>query len=144
MQVMERRNTAKRELTLTDRLSRLSYPQACKLLGSDGRGLIQRGGAWEIDIDEHVYLRGDLFRLSLDDAVVTITTKADVPQRLRWNCTRCTSACEHVGAAFSLVLEEKMALVLCHGSEFGLSCLLVLDVSEDKEVSRCRRSTLFD
>ena len=35
-------------------------------------------------------------------------------------------------------------LVLCHSKGLGLSYLLVLDVSEDKEVSRCRRSTLFD
>ncbi|MCH8252404.1 MAG: DEAD/DEAH box helicase [Planctomycetes bacterium] len=146
---MERRNAAKRELTLTDRLSRLSYPQACKLLGSDGRGLIQRGGAWEIDIDEHVYLRGDLFRLSLDDAVVTITTKADVPQRLRWNCTRCTSACEHVGAAFSLVLEEKMALGLAAPprertpvESLGEKELLEQAIAERRERARTERMTV--
>src|SRR5438034_5618992 len=32
--------------------------------------------------------------------------------RLRWNCTVCESLCEHVGAAFSLILDEKLALGL--------------------------------
>ncbi len=102
----------RRELTLKDRLSHLSYPQACKLLGPNGGALIREGGAREIDIQQQVYLRGDLFRLRLNGAVVTITPMAEVPQRLHWNCTRCTQACEHVGAALSLILEEKTALGL--------------------------------
>jgi len=32
--------------------------------------------------------------------------------RLRWNCTVCESLCEHVGAAFSFILDEKMTLGL--------------------------------
>ena len=59
-----------------------------------------------------MYLGNDLFRLSLGDAIVTITLMAEARQRLHWNCTRCDQACEHAGAAFSLVLEEKMALGL--------------------------------
>ncbi|MBN1441918.1 MAG: DEAD/DEAH box helicase family protein, partial [Planctomycetes bacterium] len=103
---------ASKDLTLKDRLSRLSYLQACKLLGPDGARLIREGGACEIDVDEQVYLRGDLFRLSLRDATVTITLMAEARDRLCWNCTSCSGACEHVGAAFSLILEEKMALRL--------------------------------
>ncbi|RJP32532.1 MAG: helicase [Phycisphaerales bacterium] len=104
--------TAKRELTLKDRLSHLSFTQACKLLGPDGASLIGLGGKWNIDIDEQVHLGADLFRLRLDGGVVTITTMAEVPQRLHWNCTACDGACEHVGAAFSLILEEKTSLGL--------------------------------
>ncbi len=104
--------TAKRELTLKDRLSRLTFPQACKLLGPEGAKLIGLGGKHEIELDERVHLGGDLFRLSFDDAVVTITTMAEARQRLNWNCTSCSGACEHVGAAFSLILEEKTALGL--------------------------------
>ena len=37
---------------------------------------------------------------------------AEARQRLHWNCTQCESACEHVGAAFSLILEDKMRLGL--------------------------------
>ena len=36
----------------------------------------------------------------------------DRPRRLRWQCSRCGSACEHIGAAFSAVLEDKIALGL--------------------------------
>src|SRR4029079_1324543 len=51
------------QLTLRDRLSRLTFEQACKLLGPEGRKLIQRGSQWEVNLDEDVYLGGDLFRL---------------------------------------------------------------------------------
>ena len=99
-------------LTLKDRLSRLNFTQACKLLGEEGRQLIQRGGKFEIDLDEQVYLEGDLFRVKFDDAVVTVTLMADAKDRLHWNCTACQWPCEHAGAAFSLLLEEKTALGL--------------------------------
>ena len=104
--------TRKRQLTLQDRLSRLTFSQACKLIGANGQRLIQQGGAYEIDLDGDVYLGNDLFRLSLPGAVVTITLMAGARQRLHWNCTACEVACEHVGAAFALILEEKMALGL--------------------------------
>ena len=106
------KTNGRRELTLKDRLSRLSYLQACKLLGAEGERLIRQGGGYEIDIDGDVYFHGDLFRLRLGGAVVTITQMAEAKQRLHWNCTACDGACEHVGAAFSLILEEKMALGL--------------------------------
>lgn len=109
---MEQKNRRNRGLTLKDRLSRLTYRQACKLLGTEGESLIRQGGKYEINIDEDVHLGGDLFRLSLPDAVVTITLMAQAKQRLHWNCTRCETTCEHVGAALSLILEEKMALGL--------------------------------
>ena len=99
-------------LSLKDRLSRLTFTQACKYLGKEGRPLIQQGGQWEIDLDEQVYLRGDLFRLKLPEAVVTITLMASAKNRLHWNCTACEFPCEHAGAAFSLILEEKTALGL--------------------------------
>ncbi len=102
------------ELTLRDRLSRLTYEQACKLLGAEGRRLIQAGGKHNVDLDADVLLGNDLFRLKLPGAgaVVTITLMAEARRRLRWNCTACENACEHAGAAFSLILEEKTALGL--------------------------------
>lgn len=103
---------ANHRLTLKDRLSRLNFTQACKLLGEEGRQLIQRGGKFEINLDEQVYLEGDLFRVKFEDAVVTMTLMAEAKDRLHWNCTACQWPCEHAGAAFSLVLEEKTALGL--------------------------------
>ena len=99
-------------LTLKDRLSRLNFTQACKLLGPDGRQLIQRGGKFDVDLDEQVYLSGDLLRVRFDAAVVTVTLMAEARDRLHWNCTTCDWPCEHAGAVFSLVLEEKTALGL--------------------------------
>ena len=106
-------------LTLKDRLSRLTYLQACKLLGEEGKQLIQRGASYDLDPTEDVRLVGDLFRAKLpadqvgtQQVVVTITQMTAARQRLRWNCTACETACEHVGAVFSLILEEKMALGL--------------------------------
>src|SRR5262245_15346151 len=68
--------TGRKELTLRDRLSRLAYTEVCRLLGSEGPQLIRLGGGFEIKIEEHVYLGEDLFRLSLPEAVVTITAMA--------------------------------------------------------------------
>jgi len=104
---------AKKALTLKDRLSRLTFAQACKLLGADGNKLIMKGGKFGIpSIEENVYLGDDLFRLSVDGAVVTITLMAEARNRLHFNCNRCDTVCEHVGAAFALILEEKTVLGL--------------------------------
>ena len=104
---------AKRELTLKDRLSRLTYAQACKLLAPDGNKLIMQGGKFQIaSIEDDVYLGNDLFRLSVDGAVVTITLIAQARKRLHYNCNKCRRLCEHVGAAFALILEEKTVLGL--------------------------------
>ncbi len=101
------------ELTLKDRLSRLSYTRACKLLGANGKNLIMQGSKYDsIDIDEHVFIGNDLFRLNLPGAIVTITLMAEKRNRLHFCCTACENFCEHIGAAVSLILEEKTALGL--------------------------------
>ncbi len=108
------------QLSLKDRLSRLTFVDACKLLGPNGAKLIQKGAnLWDIKPDEHVFLGEDLFRLRLPEVmedgqplIVTITLMAEAKQRLNFNCTHCFQACEHVGAAFSLILEEKTVLGL--------------------------------
>ncbi len=106
------------KLSFHDRLSRLSFSQACKLLGPRGRQLIQEGGKREIDLANDLYLGGDLFRVSFPglngapEAVATLTLKADAKDSLHWNCTACQEPCEHVGAALSCLLENKMALGL--------------------------------
>ncbi|RIK82019.1 MAG: helicase [Planctomycetota bacterium] len=101
-------------LTLKDRLSRLTYAQAVQMLGNQGTRLLQQGGKWNVeDWDDQVYLRGDLFRLKLaPKTVVTITAMADAKARLHWRCTACETLCEHVGAAFALILDEKLSLGL--------------------------------
>ncbi len=102
----------RRELTFKDRLSRLTFPQASKLLGADGERLIYAGGAFDVDLASQAYLGDDLFRLRVDGAVATVTLITAARQRLHWNCNRCSGACAHVGAAFSVILEEKTELGL--------------------------------
>src|SRR3972149_7296978 len=99
-------------ITLKDKLSHLTYREACKLLGPLGERLIRQGGKYDIDIAEQVAWENDLFKLNLGDALVTLSLTPEMPKRLRFNCSECTTACEHLGAAFSLILEEKLALGL--------------------------------
>ncbi len=104
---------AKKELTLRDRLSRLTPYQAARLLGPEGDKLIIQGGKLGFNsIEENVYLGDDLFRFSVEGAVVTITLMADAKRRLNFQCDRCQGVCEHIGAAFALILEEKTVLGL--------------------------------
>src|SRR6266481_739282 len=109
------------ELTLIDKLSRLSYSQTLKLLGSDGPKLLRAGDRWDFRIEEDVYVGENLFRLKFPLAAgesesarvaVTIRLMAECYDRLHWSCTACESLCEHIGAAFSLILDEKMTLGL--------------------------------
>jgi len=96
---------------LKDKLSHLTFRQACGLLGPQGQDLIRMGGKYEIDIT-NVLLRKDIFQLNLGEAVVTITLAPGKIQRLNFKCSACASVCEHLGAAVSMILEEKLALGL--------------------------------
>ena len=98
--------------TLKDRLSHLSYLQACKLLGPQGKTLIQAGGKFPIDLFDQAKLTRSRFRLHLDGAQVKIRLDPARPRRLHLSCSACQGACEHQGAALSLILEEKLALGL--------------------------------
>ena len=100
------------ELTLSDRLSHLSFAQACRLLGSRGAELLRAGGAREIDLDAQARLDPDRFTLELGDARVVIALAGEKRVGLGWRCSACVDPCEHAGAAFALILEEKTALGL--------------------------------
>jgi superfamily II DNA or RNA helicase len=103
---------ASSKLTLFDRLSRLSFSSAAKLLGPEGNRLITAGGKHDIDIFTQVQLDRDRFQLTLGGSVVTLSLNAAARDRLEWRCDSCEVPCEHAGAAFSLILEEKLALGL--------------------------------
>jgi superfamily II DNA or RNA helicase len=99
-------------INLKDKLSHLTYRQACKLLGPQGEKLIRQGGKYDIDLSEQVVLQKELFQLNLGGAVVTIRLDPAKNQKLNFLCSECTTACHHLGAAFSLILEEKLSLGL--------------------------------
>jgi len=99
-------------ITLKDKLSHLSYTQACRLLGAQGNQLIMAGGKYDIDLFERVTLTSERFRLDLAEAKVDIALDPMKPRRLKIGCSVCSVACEHQGAALSLILEEKLSLGL--------------------------------
>ncbi|MCD6271899.1 MAG: hypothetical protein J7K30_03395 [Deltaproteobacteria bacterium] len=67
---------------------------------------------FKIDLSEQVTLKRNIFQLDLAEAVITIRLDPAKNQKLNFQCSACTTACEHLGAAFSLILEEKPALGL--------------------------------
>jgi superfamily II DNA or RNA helicase len=99
-------------ITLKDKLSRLSYTQACKLLGPQGKQLILEGGKYEIDVFEQVNFNNEHFRLNLEEAEISIRLDPHKVQRLNIHCSVCPGVCKHQGAALSLILEEKLTLGL--------------------------------
>ena len=105
-----------RLLTFRDLLSHLSFERACKLLGSEGRGAIQRGGKFEVNLREDVRFTADELRVSIPDSEgnVEATLKHDQAARgqLTWGCSKCFKVCDHVGCVVSLVLDNKTALGL--------------------------------
>lgn len=137
---MKTKTKKSKKLNLKDRLSRLTYVSACQLLGENGKQLLQEGGLYDnIDVDRDVFLGKDLFRVKLtdykvkDDVIVTFTLMASERNRLRWNCTACEETCDHVGAAFALILENKYALGL---SDPPLKDIPLEHLSEDQLVQR--------
>jgi len=99
-------------ITLKDRLSHLTYREARKLLGPEGERLIRQGGKYPIDLDEQITWGNNILKLNLGEAIVTISAVPEGPKSLRFACSECTIPCEHAGAAFSFILEEKLALGL--------------------------------
>jgi hypothetical protein len=100
------------ELTLFDTLSRLTFLKAVTLLGPDGKRLITEGGKYDIDIGTQVKLDQHAFLLAVDSATVRLALSPAARGRLEWRCDTCNVPCEHAGAAFSLILEEKLTLGL--------------------------------
>ncbi len=99
-------------IDLRDRLSRLGFQEARKLLGPGGEALIRQGGRHDIDIPSQVELDAEHFRLHLHEALVTVELEPGRTRRLSCRCSVCALPCHHAGAALSLILEEKLALGL--------------------------------
>jgi len=98
--------------TLKDKLSHLSFAQACKLLGPQGKELIMAGGRFEIDLYAQVRFNQRRFSMDLGAAKVALRLDPRKPGRLLIGCSACRGACAHQGAALALILEEKLALGL--------------------------------
>lgn len=111
---------SKKRVSFRDRLARLTYIQACRLLGEAGEQLLRSGGKrWDLNAEDHAYLAGDLFRVSILDetlparkAIVVLTQMTARTQELHLRCDQCDVPCEHAGAALNLLLEQKLPLGL--------------------------------
>jgi hypothetical protein len=140
------------QLTLYDKLSRLTFDQACRLIGEDGKRLITAGGKFDIDLQRQVRLGNHRFELRFfdrDRTVVTIWLEDGAQQRLQWKCSNGNMPCEEVGAAFSVILEHKTALGLAEPpeEELPLECLteeqlIRRALRERKERARKERMTV--
>jgi superfamily II DNA or RNA helicase len=102
--------------TLRDRLSHLSFDEACKILGPDGKRLLIRGGSLELASpnDLHIDAREARIQWELGRGGCSSRLFFDPSVRggLRAECSVCTNACEHVGGLLSILLEQKTDLGL--------------------------------
>ncbi|MBI5442608.1 MAG: helicase, partial [Deltaproteobacteria bacterium] len=135
--------------SLKDRLSNLTFRQAAKLLGERGERLLQQGGKYEIDLDEHVRLTEEQLTVRVGGSVALIAAAPDLPDELRLECTSCPSVCEHLGAALALVLEEKACLGLSAPAPERAPVesltdeeLVLLALEERRERARTERMTV--
>ncbi len=94
------------------RLARLTHYQACQLLGDQGQQLIALGSKVEVDSERDVFLGGDLYRVCVDQAIVTITLQSGRNKQLQTNCDQCETNCEHLGAALAHLLDAKSTMGL--------------------------------
>ena len=106
---------------IRERLGQLTYHGACRLLSKDGDGAarLRQGGKFEILVPRDVRFLADSFRVRIQDvdvpggiAEVIIVEMTNKPKGLHLTCTNCEVMCDHIAAALSLVLDEKMTLGL--------------------------------
>jgi hypothetical protein len=99
-----------------DRLSHLSFEEACKLLGPDGKRLLIEGGKLPLDTLDRLRIDDDEARLDWGlgpgGPVSRLFFDPARRARLRYACSACEVACEHVAGLLSIVLEQKMDLGL--------------------------------
>ena len=101
--------------TLKQLLSSLDFNKACELLGDGGEKLLKKGGLYEIDPASQVSFGQHIFWLNLAEVSVTISSSEN---QLIASCSDCLLPCEHIGAAYSVILEEKEALGLADVSPY--------------------------
>ena len=115
-------------LTLRDKLSRLTFVQAQKLLGAQGAHWLAMGGKIEIDTATQVRLTDAFCQISFPEAgagigasvgdrrdplVVKVPLHPGYRDRLQIGCNRSgDAALLHQGASLAMLLEEKTSLGL--------------------------------
>jgi superfamily II DNA or RNA helicase len=113
------------QLTLKDKLSRLTLVQAQKLLGPNGAQLLAKGGVIDIDLATQVRFTEERLQVTFPDArarrapaVVTVALDDAHRDRLRMACSHSgAQSLLHQAATLSLILEEKTLLGLAAAPE---------------------------
>ena len=120
-------NKSRQDFNLRDKLSQLTPVQAVKLLHPQGEPLLRRGGAIDVAIEHQVSLSAREFRLSLDDATVTLrlakTKKLANTRRssLAPTCSCGGLPCVHLAAALALILEENLVASSSSGKSYRVA-----------------------
>ncbi|MEZ6090124.1 MAG: hypothetical protein R3C05_19270 [Pirellulaceae bacterium] len=114
--------TGSKRIGIRDRLGRLTYRGACRMMATDsedGPTRLRGGSRFDINIARDVHLGGDILRVNVSDpnldrgyAIVTIVEQTRQPSGLLTNCDQCQSRCEHTAAVLSMVLDDRMTLGL--------------------------------
>jgi hypothetical protein len=102
-------------LSMRDRLSHLSFDEARKILGRDGKDLLIRGGCLELASPEDLRIDDEEARVDWDlgrGLSSRVFFDASRTGRLRAECSACSTACVHVGGLLSILLERKSDLGL--------------------------------
>ena len=103
---------------------------------------------WAAGIEPLEQVPRDAERFSLQvrhGATVTFSLSSDRPHKFRWRCSACTSPCVHAGAAFSVVLEDKVTLGLAEPPpdvDTGLLDLVERAIAERTERARAEKMSL--
>ena len=103
-------------LSMRDRLSHLSFDEACKLLGPEGKRLLIRGGGLELASPDALRIDDHEARVEWEPGPGGLSSRIffdpAVRGRLRVECTMCAQACVHMGGLLSTLLEQKTDLGL--------------------------------
>ncbi|MDR3210480.1 MAG: hypothetical protein LBU79_01010, partial [Planctomycetota bacterium] len=91
----------KNELVLRDILANLTFLQAAKLLGPEGRRLLSKSSSLtdNLDLETAIHLGDASLVVDLAEARVTVTPTAEPNRRLALRCSACQSPennCEHI------------------------------------------------
>ena len=101
---------------MRDRLSHLSFDEACKMLGPDGGRLLIRGGRLELASLDDLRIDDEEARIAWEPGPRGISSRIVFDEgtrgRLRAECSACESACVHVAGLLSILLEQKTDLGL--------------------------------
>ncbi len=104
------------ELSMRDRLSHLSFDEACRMLGPDGGRLLIQGGRLELSSPDDLRIDDEQARIAWEPGRGGVSSRIVFDPatrgRLKAECSACTNACVHVAGLLSILLEHKTDLGL--------------------------------